>query len=206
MKLALDENNTLTQSTDEQAETTDNHTTEATTAHEETTPGGLAGGAQALGLDGKLLAAQIVNFIILVLILRKFLYGPLLNLLEQRRVAIEESQRKAKEMEQRFTDFETEHKQRIQESKEEAKRILESARTTAATLQAESVIQTQKQADQMIERAKLEIDQERDKAMEEIQHDISGLVVAATKKVLGKTITADINEALVKKAVDEVKQ
>src|SRR3989344_888148 len=93
------------------SETTELQTT-TSVSHEVETPSGLAAGAQALGIDGKLLTAKIVNFIILVFVLRKFVYQPLLGLLEKRRQTIEERMKKAEEIETRFSAFKEEHKKR----------------------------------------------------------------------------------------------
>jgi F-type H+-transporting ATPase subunit b len=175
-----------------------------TPLYTEATSGGIGAGAEALGLDGRLLAAQIINFIILVLILRKFLYGPIVTLLEQRRKTIEESQQKAKEMEKRYAAFEVEYKQRLDETKKEAKAILDQARTTAQALRAESVAQTQTQTEKMIEKAKHDITNEKEKVMTDIQKEMGALVVAAVKKVIGESVNPELNNTMIEKAIREV--
>ncbi len=180
-------------------------TGEAHTTTAEDQPTGIAAGLEALGLDGKLLAAQIINFVILLLVLRKFLYKPLVGLLEKRRDAIEEGMKKTEEIEKRYTEFQTEHMKRIEESKAEATAMIEKAKKAAEEIRQDTLTKTTAETEAMLTRAKEEIERGKEKMLQELKQEVGTLVVAATAKVIGKAIGKDEQDKLIKEALNEVK-
>ncbi len=168
--------------------------------------GGLAAGAEALGLNGKLLAAQIVNFVILLVILRQFLYKPLVGLLEQRRKQIEESAKKATEIEAKYQEFTIEHARRIDESKQEASSIIDSAKKAAESIRQETVSQAQAEVEGMLAKAQADINHAKEKMLAELKHEIGGLVVAATAKIIKKELDEKAQSVLIDEAVSEAKE
>lgn len=182
--------------------------THATTAVSDThaEEGGIAAGLKAIGLDGKLLIAQIINFVILLLLLRRFLYKPLVGLLEQRRETIEKSQKQAAEIEKRFADFQIEHQQRIEESKQEAVALVAKAKEAAESLRQETLKSTQAEAEKLLTRANQEISSQKEKMLKEAKSEIGQLVIAATEKILGQTMTKDTQEKLLKEALEGAKK
>ena len=179
--------------------------TEAHTTAEATQSGGLAAGAKALGLDGKLLAAQIVNFIILVLVLRQFVYKPLIGLLEKRRQTIEESLTKAETIEKQAADFAVEHEKRINESKAEAANIIDSAKSAAESMKNDIQAKAQSEADRILTKAQEEIANQKEQMLTELKHEVGTLVVAATGKILGKELDQKTQSRLIEEALGEVK-
>ena len=172
----------------------------------EASSSGIAGGLKALGVDGKLLAAQILNFIILVIILRKFLYQPLLGLMEKRRLQIEESQKKAEEVEKRYAEFQIEHVRRIEESKAEATALIEKAKTAAESLRQDMLAATQAESDKLLERTKAEIERQKESMLAELKHEIGGLVITVASKLLGREIDPKTETKFIEEAIREVKQ
>lgn len=184
------------------AETVEMTTTQA---HEAAASGGVSGGLQALGLDGKLLAAQIVNFIVLLLILRQFVYKPLMALLEKRRTDIETGLKQADEIKERYQEFQVEHAQRIEESKTEASAVIEKAKQAAEELRNEMLAATKAETEKMLTRTHDEIAREKDKMLGEVKQEVGRLVIAATEKIISKEIDEKIQDRLIDEVVDEVK-
>ncbi len=181
--------------------TADAHTIALTT---QAKPTGIAAGLEALGLDGKLLAAQIVNFIILLLILRKFLYKPLVGMLEKRRETIESGMNKAEEIEKRYADFQVDHAKRIEESKAESASMIEQAKQAAEAMRQDTLAKTQAESEALLARAKDEIDRSKEKMLQELKQEVGSLVITLTSKVIGKTLGKDEQDKLVKEAMSEV--
>src|SRR5512136_1154217 len=86
---------------------------------------------QKLGIDFKVLIAQIINFGILFFILKHFLYKPILNGLDKRKKRIKESLEKAAEIEKRSAESEKEYNERMLKANQEATVIVEKARVDA---------------------------------------------------------------------------
>ncbi len=195
-----------TESTDvHQAEALPVAETHTTASTEASSSGGVEAGLKALGVDGKLLAAQILNFIILVIILRKFLYKPLLGLLEKRREQIEQSAQKADEIEKRYAEFQIEHQERIDQSKKEATELIQKAKESAELLKSETLSQTQAENEKLLERAKLEIEDQRQSMMQELKAEIGTLVIETTQKIIGSSIDTKTATRFIEEAVKEVK-
>src|SRR5688572_12301567 len=83
------------------------------------------------GIQPVLLAAQVVNFLILLLILKKFLYGPILKVLETRKKRIEESLKNASVIELRLQKTEEEKEKVLEKAALEARKILDEATKSA---------------------------------------------------------------------------
>lgn len=169
-------------------------------------PSGIAGGLQALGLDGKLLAAQLINFFILFFLLRKFLYGPLVGLLEKRRLQIEQSVKQAEEIEQQHAEFTVEHQKRLEKAKAEAAAIVNEAKQAADALRQEQLAATQTETDKMLRQAKEDIGRQKEQLLDELKQEVGALVVTTTAKVIGKHLDRDAEERLLKEAINEVKR
>lgn len=185
---------------------TETSTEYVTTATEIPQPeaSGIGAGLAALGIDGKLLAAQIVNFIVLLLILRKFVYGPLMKLLDKRREQIETNMKQAKEVEERYQSFQVEHAERIKESKAESATILNDAKRAAEVLKAETLAATQQEADKLLARTQDEIARQKEQMFADLKKEVGSLVIVAAEKILGKEIDAKTQAKLIDEAAGEV--
>lgn len=180
------------------------HETAVTTTEHES--GGIAAGAQALGLNGVALAGQIVNFLILLFLLQRFLYRPLVGLLEKRRQEIETSVKQAAEMEERYADFQLEHEKRLTDAKAESAAIIERAKTAAEELRQETLAVTQKETETLLRRTQEEIARQKEQMMTELKGEIGSMVVLATSKVIGKQLDEKTQQELIKQALAEVKE
>lgn len=170
-----------------------------------TQPSGVAAGLHALGLDGRLLTAQIINFIILLLILRKYLYGPLVKLMEDRRERIADSLKKAEEIDKQRIEFQIEHEKRINESKQEAANLLTQAKKSAETLKQDMVATAQTESEKMLAKAQVEINKQKETMLAELKHEIGTLVVEATTKVVGKEFVGTLDDKMINEAISEAK-
>jgi F-type H+-transporting ATPase subunit b len=138
-----------------------------------------------LGINGPLLISQIVNFIILLLLLRVFLYRPILNMLEQRKERIAQSMKDAERV-----------SAAAREAEQEKAKILETARREAQEIRAQATRDTERIAQEIRARAEQEAQEIRMKAQADAQtqaeatlananKQIAELTIAATEKLLG---------------------
>ncbi len=106
------------------------------------------------GINPILLAAQVVNFLILLFILQRFLYKPLLKVLAERKKKIAESLKNAEEIEKRLLETEEEKEKILAKASTEAQKLLDDARKELEILRDEMKQSAQQQAEQIIKKVK----------------------------------------------------
>lgn len=142
----------------------------------------------ALGVEWGFLISQLVNFIILLVLLRMFLYRPILNMLEQRKERIAQSMKDAERV-----------SAAAREAEQEKAKILDAARREAQEIRAGAARDTEKIAQDIRARAEQEATEIRMKAQADAQaqaesiladanKQIADLAIAATEKLLGREL------------------
>jgi len=154
-----------------------------------------------LGIDWKLLIAQIVNFLILLFVLYKFAYGPILAMLEKRQKKIEKGLADAEAAGKKLKESEEKQKEILKRARTEAKDIVEKAHIQAEKSKSEIAAESKVQAEKIISDAKAEIGWEKQKTIAEIKSEIGGLVVAATEKVIGEKINSEKDKKLIEESI-----
>lgn len=154
-----------------------------------------------LGIDWKLLIAQIINFIILLAILYKFLYGPIVSMLESRAKRIQKSLKQADEIEKNWEQAKTKEEELLNKARAESKAIIEETRVIAEKEGKLLKEKTKQEIEQLVLQAKEQIKGEKQKMSQELNKEVAGLVIEATQKVLGKHASS---KELDKKLIDEV--
>ncbi len=149
------------------------------------------------GIQPILLAAQVVNFIILLLILRKFLYKPILKVLEARKQKIAESLKNAEEIEKRLQEITEKEIEALQKSARQAEQIIKEASVQGAGIIDDSKKKAEQLLEQASEDAKDLVKQEKEKLMREVKENLSDIVVLALQKITGKTITPSDQKRLI---------
>ncbi len=124
-----------------------------------------------LGINGKLILAQIINFCLLILIFKKFLYRPLLEMLEKRKNVQEETLSRSEEIEKRLGDLEKEQAEILNKAKKEAEKTLVQAKELALAqkddILSEAKVKAKKEFDKMLAAVEAEIQKEREKLKKE---------------------------------------
>lgn len=157
-----------------------------------------------LGIDWRLLIAQLVNFLILVLILYKFLYKPLLKMLEGRKEKIEKGLRDAEQLGVELEKTKELQAAEIQKAKQEARVIVEEAEKRAEAAGAETKAKTKAEVEKLITVAKNQMIEEKAKMMIEIKKETAELVIAVAEKVVGKSIDTKTQQKLIEDSIKEV--
>lgn len=165
-----------------------------------------AGGGllQQLGIEPKVLLIQIVGFVLLYLLLKRFLFGPIGNLLRQREEEIQSTfrqieadqaaaERARTELEQRLTRIETEARERMQAVLREAQALRE-----------EILSEAHKQAETIVENGRQEIEREKQKALVELREEMANLTILAAGKILGEALDRDRHRRLIEEFIQKV--
>lgn len=156
------------------------------------------------GVKPIFLIAQIVNFLILLFILQRFLYKPILKVLEERKKKVAESLKNAEEIEKRLTEITAEKDKQIKETVKESEKILEGATKSANEIIQEARSKASVDIKRMFEKSQKEAEAEREKMRQEIKAELAGLVVAGLEKVTGKVLTEKDQKELVQKSLKDL--
>ncbi len=146
-----------------------------------------------------------LTFVLLLVILRKLAWGPLLAMLDERETKIRESLEKADAAQKETEQALARNQEMVEQAKKEAQELLSKSRKAAEASKEEIVQKAHAEATKMIDKAKKEIDGEREKAVEEIRSQTAELSVMIASKLIGKSLSAedhkDIIDSSLKKMV-----
>lgn len=159
-----------------------------------------SGGIAALGFSLPGLVAQLINFLILMVVLRLFLYKPLMKMLDERRKRIQEGLDRAEEAVAGASSSEEEARRIVEQARVEGREAVTMAQEAAQRLRGELEERARQDADQILERAREELQAERDRALQELRQQFADLTVIAAERVLGQAIDGAAHRRL----IDEV--
>jgi len=156
----------------------------------------------SLGINGKLLLAQIINFLILLFVLYKFAYGPVLKMLDERTKKIEKGMKDAEASGKKLEEIAAREKGILDEARNQAKEIVKRSEDTAVKQAEEIVIVAKDQTLRMVETAQKQIEQEKNKILAEAKAEIANLVMAATEKIIGEKLDGEKDRELIRKSLN----
>lgn len=156
---------------------------------------------EEFGVQPILLIAQGVNFLILLFILKRFLYKPILKVLEDRKEKIAQSLKNADEIEAKLEKTTLEREERLKKASKEAENILEEATKTADRIISEAHQKAEADIVKMMEKNTNALKQERLKMQQEIKEGLADLVSLGIAKVAGKVLTGRDQKELVEKSI-----
>lgn len=156
-----------------------------------------------LGIDWRLLLAQIVNFLVLLAILYKFLYKPVLGMLQKRAKTIEDSLAKAEKIDADFKMAQKEQENILAVARRESQEIIKTAKEQAGAVKKDLVEQSKKEITLAGEKAKQDIEIMKKKTLDSVKSEIGGLIVSAVRKIIDKEFDKKVDEKYVEKILKE---
>lgn len=159
---------------------------------------------ESLGFEFPKFLWQVANFLILLFILKKFAYKPLLNMLDERKKSIEDAINNAETAKVEAEKLRKDYEARLAEAKQEAQDVIAKATKLGEEMKKDIVTNAQTEATKAIQRAQEEIAREKDQAIAALRDEVAILAVMAAGKVLGKAVSVEDHQKLVKDFVAEV--
>lgn len=160
-----------------------------------------ASGIGAIGLDARALVFQLVNFAILLFLLRLFAYKPILKVLQGRRQTIEESLKNAAAIERAKAELQNEQKRVITEARREAQDIAAQSQERAASIVTAAEAEARHKAEQIVAQGHAQVAQEAMKLKAELKHETLQLVAQATEAIIDIKLDPKQDAALIEKAI-----
>ena len=155
-------------------------------------------------LDPGLFIWTIVTFLVLLTLLTKFAWGPLLQALESRQNAIRKSLDDAQQARQELERLNQESAQIIRQARVDAETIVTKSRADAERLREEMKQKARSEADGIVKNAERRIQLETQRALQQIRHEAIDLSVQIASKLLQRNLTKEDNERLIEDALKQV--
>jgi len=142
-----------------------------------------------------------LTFVLLVFILKRTAWGPVLQMLTEREQKIKESLEKADAAQQETEAALAKNQEIMAQARKEAQELLSKSRKTAEATKEEIVQKAEAEAAKMLEKAKREITLEREKAVEEIRSETAELSVQIASKLIGKTLSKEEHRDIIESSM-----
>lgn len=140
---------------------------------------------------------QILNFIVLLAVLYKFAWGPLIGVLHARTEKIENNIRQADKDRATAADMKREYEKKLADARTKAQEIVDAANARASRDAQAQKEATQLEIDKMKKTAKMQIQMERDEAQKQMKGQIVSLSLAAATQLMGRHMDTDADAKFV---------
>lgn len=159
---------------------------------------------EKLGLNLTSFIAQLINFVVLLLLLWKFAYKPVTNLLEERRKRIKKGLADAAAATRSRQSAEEERQKRLAETQKESAALLAKAKKSGEAAKQELRASGETERAQIITQGEVTAQRIKAEAQEEVRAELASLVVAATERVMTKGVSSAQQEKLVKHVIEQL--
>jgi F-type H+-transporting ATPase subunit b len=162
-------------------------------------------GLKQLGWNPATLIAQVVNFVILFVVLYFFAYKRILKVLDDRSARIKESMDQTELIKDQAARAEEESRQSIEAGIKEGQDLLNRATRTGEELRRQAQQKAQQDAEALINRARDEIQRERDDAVGALRREFADLTIMAAEKVIDHSLDKKAHREIIDKVLDEAR-
>lgn len=160
---------------------------------------------EQFGIQPILLLAQIVNFLVLLFILNKLLYKPLLKVLSDRKQKIEESLKNSERIEQKLVEISQEEEKRILKAAAEGEKIIKQARDMAVEIIEEGKTKAAHLVEKVLEDGRAQVRLDREKMQQEMKDGVSNLLEISLRKIVEDSLSLKDQKEMLKNASKRIK-
>lgn len=159
---------------------------------------------QQFGFDVWIFLSQVISFVIVALLMKRFAYKPILGVLEQRRQRIAEGLLNADKIKQQLAEAEKRYQETLAKGNAEAQKMIDEARASAGVIAERKQQEAIVAAEQILAKAREASVLEHERTMSQLKRELGRLVVDTTAKVTGKILTSDDQKRLQEEASRQV--
>ena len=154
--------------------------------------------------DTGLMFWTLVIFVVLMFILSKFAFGPLTKAVEDRERALQEAIDKAQADREAAAKLLQEHQAKIEAARDEAQKFIAESRGVAEKMRTDMIEQTRKEQQEILERARRDIDSEKEKAIAQLRREAVDLALAGASKVVEQNLESAKNRQIVESYLSSI--
>ena len=157
-----------------------------------------------LDLDPGMMIWAWITFLCLLIILYKTAWKPILQTIETREKTIKDSLESAQAAREEAQDLLEKHQAMMHKAENEAQKIISDYKSMAEKMHKDMIVQAKQEAEKIIDKARLEIEGEKEAAMIAMRSEVADLVVNATKKFIDDTLDEKQQKRLIEKYIPEI--
>jgi F-type H+-transporting ATPase subunit b len=161
------------------------------------------GGFADIGINLPLLVAFIINFVILFALLGLFLYKPVMKMLDERSKRIKEGMERAEATKEEYARAEEEVKRLVGKAREDGQALVSQAAQMGERLKEEARGEARQEAQAIVEKTRVELEEERDKAIDDLRREFVDISIMAAEKVIKETLDKEKHRRLIEEALQE---
>jgi|TARA_B100001769_G_scaffold54974_1_gene39849 F-type H+-transporting ATPase subunit b len=150
------------------------------------------------------LLAQAVVMIVFVAICWRYIYPPILSVMQEREKKISDGLEAAKKADDSLEEAKLAFDKELNQAKAEAAEILEKANARASKIVSDASLKAESEAEKIMASAETAIENETNKAKEELRQQMSDIIIDTTQKILGDEISKEKHQEILKKAAKEL--
>ena len=158
---------------------------------------------EGLGINLPTLIAQIVNFVVLFGLLYLVAYKPIMRMLDERSQRVKDSMEQVDSIKEQAANAEGEVKKQLEVAGREGQEVVARAVRTGEEARQRAQEEAKKEAEVLIEKARLEIQRERDEAIGELRKEFTDLTIEAAGKVIEQSLDKEAHRQLIDKVLEE---
>jgi len=162
------------------------------------------GGGSLIDVNPGLAIWTLVTFIVLLVILKKFAWKPILTALDQRENAIRESLERAEKANVEAQKVLDQNQANLAKAEDEAKQIINQSRAYAEKLKDQIIQESKGQAKKLIEEASNEIERKKEAAFDELKNQVADIVINAAEKILRENLDNETQKKIVNKYISDI--
>jgi len=156
-----------------------------------------------LGFNGATLLAQIINFAILLGLLYLFAYKPIMRMLDERSRRIKEGMDEAEAVKEKAELADEEIKQQLETAGREGQERITRAVRIGDEMKQKAQEEARQQAEALLSRARIDIQQERDEAIGELRREFADLTILAAGKVIDRSLDKKAHREIIDQVLEE---
>jgi F-type H+-transporting ATPase subunit b len=159
----------------------------------------------ALGINLPTLVSQLISFLVLFGLLMLIAYKPIVKMFDERSKRIKESLEQAELVKQQAASADEAVKKQLEAAAREGQEVISKAIRTGEGMKQEAQQQAKQEAEKLINRARAEIQRERDEAIDSVRQEFADLTIMAASKVVEKSLDQKAHRELIDKVLEESK-
>lgn len=162
------------------------------------------GNGTLLDVNPGLIFWTFLTFIVLMLILKKIAWKPILSALDQREKTIQESLSKAEQAKEEAQKILDQNQDSLAKAEDEARKIIEQSRSYAEKLKDQILADGKKQSQKIISEATAEIERKNQAAFEQLKSEVVDIAISAAGKLLDEKLDKETHAKVVNKFINEI--
>ena len=162
------------------------------------------GGGSLIDVNPGLIFWTVITFLVLLFVLKKLAWKPILLALNEREDAIKESLEKAEKAKDEAQKILLENQASLIKAEEESKKIIEQSRQYAEKLKDQMLRESKEQAQKIVEDASAQIEQKKEAVFSELKTKVAEIAISAAEKILKENLDKDSHKKLVDRYIEDI--